>query len=69
MSQIQMTAQDVKVNFKHNGKTYGDDRFIIQIQAGEKLEDKIVEQVSKSRYALDGVDFDLEIECRELAVA
>jgi len=69
MSQIQMSAQDVKVKFKHNGKSYGDDRFIIQMAPGDVIEDKIEEKITRSRYAIEGIDFELEIECREVKAA
>lgn len=69
MSHIQMTEQDVKVAFKHNGKVYGDDRFIIQMSPGDNLQEKASEAAKDSRYAIEGVDYELDIECSELAVA
>lgn len=67
MSQIQMSEQDVKVNFKHNGKVYGSDRFIIAMQPGDDLGKKAEEKAKDSRYAIDGVPFELEIESKDLA--
>lgn len=65
----QATCQDVKVTFMHKGKAYGNDRFLIEFRPGQSLEQAVTEKAQNSRYAIDGVEFELDIEIQELAVA
>jgi len=61
--------QDVKLIFKHNGEEYGNDRFLIELIPGKSFEEAVAEKAGKSRYAIEGVNFELEVETTELAVA
>jgi hypothetical protein len=61
--------QDVKLTFKHNGEVYGNDRFLIDLIPGKSFEEAVAEKAGKSRYAIEGVDFELDVETIELAAA
>lgn len=59
--------KDVNVVFKRKGVPYGEERYVIKVAPGENFENLLTQRVEKSRYAIEGVEFELEISCKDIA--